>query len=89
MSRKRSRQAGLDEKIKDNNNYMDLGISNDMPDNNVMDSDNDDDVSGSDNAYVMSSDDDDVRGSDNEDDDDYPPPKRSVINLTPQQREEP
>ena len=88
MSRKRSRQSGLDEKIKDNN-YMDLGISKDMPDNNVMDSDNDDDVRGSDDAYVMSSDDDDVRGSDNEDDDDdYPPLKRSAINLTPQQMEE-
>jgi hypothetical protein len=76
MSRKRSRQAGLDEKIKDNNNYMDLDISKDMPDNNVMDSD--DDVRGSDDAYVMSSDD-DMIGSDDEDDDNYPPKKRSVI----------
>lgn len=85
MSRKRSRQAGLDEKINYNNNYMDAAVSEDIPDNNVMDSD--DDVRGSDDAYVMSSDD-DMIGSDDEDDDNYPPKKRSVIQLTPQQREE-
>jgi hypothetical protein len=77
MSRKRSRQTGLDAKINDNNN-MDLGVIEDMPDNNVMDSDDD--------AYVMSSDG-DMSGSDDEDGD-YPPKKRSVIKLNPQQMEE-
>jgi len=85
MSRKRSRQTGLDEKIN-YNNYMDTGINEDTPDNNIIDSENND-IRGNDDAYVMSSDD-DMIGSDDEDDDDYPPKKRSAITVNPQQTDE-